>query len=67
MKPKVDKDLCIGCMTCSIVCGSVFRLVKQADGQEKAEPFEGVDYEKYKQEIEDAIASCPTAAISKEE
>lgn len=66
MKPIVDKDLCIGCSTCTVVCPAVFKMVKSNGGEDKAEVVEGVDYEALKQQIADAIASCPTSAITEQ-
>ncbi len=62
-KPLVDKDLCIGAVTCSALCPEVFKMVKDANGDLKAEVIEGVDYEALKAKIDEAIAACPTAAI----
>ncbi len=63
MKPIVDKDLCIGCSTCTVVCPNVFKMVKSDSGEDKAEVNDGVDYDALKAQIADAIASCPTSAI----
>lgn len=66
-KPVVDKDLCIGAVTCSALCPEVFRMVNDQSGDLKAEVIEGVDYEALKAKIDEAIAACPTAAIRWEE
>ena len=60
MKPKVDKEKCIGCGTCAAMCSEVFEMsadnksvVKDGDFEAKAEC------------IEKAIGACPVQAISK--
>jgi len=62
MKVLVNKEKCLGCGTCVSICPEVFQL--GADG--KAEVKEGVDLEKFLAAIDEAIANCPTNAISKE-
>lgn len=62
MKPKVDKDLCIGCGLCESLCLAVFKL---NDG--KSGVLEGVDYKANKDCIQKAIENCPVQAISWEE
>lgn len=66
-KPKVDKDLCIGALTCAALAPEVFKIVKDENGEKKAEVIEGVDYAALKEKIDEAIAACPTAAITWEE
>jgi len=55
---KVDKEKCIGCGTCSAICGKVFEMkgdkaqVKASQAGSK-EPC-----------VKEAIASCPVDAIN---
>jgi len=60
MKPKVDRDLCIGCGACQSLCPEVFRL----DESGKSAVLEGVDYKANKECIQKAIENCPVQAIS---
>lgn len=54
----IDKDLCIGCGTCSALCPKVFKSTE--DG--KAEVIDrAADTE---ENIQNAIDSCVVAAIS---
>jgi ferredoxin len=62
MKPKVDKDLCVGCGACTSLCAAVFKLGD--DG--KSEVIEGVDYKAEKVCIQKAVENCPVQAISVE-
>jgi len=59
MKPQVNKDLCMGCGTCTSICPEVFRIGE--DG--KSEVIEGVDYGTHAEKIKEAMESCPTKAI----
>jgi len=60
MKPKINKDLCIGCGVCESICQDVFKL----DDDGKARVIPGVDYEKYKDSIEEAKNACSVGAIT---
>lgn len=62
-RPKVDRNKCIGAAACESVCPEVFKV----DGVGKATVIDGVDYEKLKEKIADAIEMCPVAAIAWEE
>lgn len=62
-RPKVDRAKCIGAAACESVCPEVFKV----DAEGKATVMDGVDYEKYKDKIADAIEMCPVAAIAWEE
>jgi ferredoxin len=59
-QPKINQDLCIGCGTCSALCGQTFATngptatVINPTGNSEVE-------------INTTIASCPTQAISWEE
>ena len=56
-KMVIDKNLCIGCGTCMVIAPKTFKL----DNEGKAEVIEPVgDNETI---IQDAIDSCPVAAI----
>jgi len=59
MKPKVDKNLCIGCGACVSICPKVFKLNKD----NKSEVLKA-DYEANKDCIKQAIDNCPVCAIS---
>jgi ferredoxin len=56
MAIKVNRDLCIGCGTCEVLCPSVFKL--NVEG--KAEVISQADGDCAKK----AAASCPAQAIS---
>ncbi len=62
MKPKVDKDLCIGCGACVFLCPEVFKIGN--DG--KSEVIPEVDYKENKAGIQKAVENCPVQAISVE-
>lgn len=59
MKVIVDKDLCIGCGACQAICPDVFEI--NDDGL--SEVVESVIQDKNKEEVVEAIESCPTEAI----
>ncbi len=54
MKPKVDRDLCIGCGACQSLCPEVG----------KSTEHEGADYKANKECIQKSIENCPVQAIS---
>jgi len=56
-KPKVNKDLCIGCGLCQSIYPEVFKLGKDF----KAEVVGECENE---QKCQEAIDSCPVRAIS---
>ncbi len=56
-KPKVNKDLCIGCGLCESIYPEVFRLGENS----KSEVIEECEDE---QKCQEAIDSCPVGAIS---
>lgn len=62
MKVIIDKEKCIGCGSCVAVCPGVFEMT--ADG--KAELVAGADLEANKEKITEAVAICPTEAITQE-
>ena len=58
-KPIVNEETCIGCGTCESICPAVFKL----DGGGK-DQVQQADYDANKEAIQEAIDSCPVAAIS---
>ena len=52
----VDKEKCIGCCLCAELCGEVFEM--QGDGKASVKDDKDIPC------VKDAIASCPTSAIS---
>lgn len=63
MKPKVNKDVCIGCGACQAIAENVFTI--DSDGLAKA--IVDVVKEEDKEDAIDAKDSCPTGAITVEE
>lgn len=63
MKPKIDKEKCIGCGTCASLCGEVFEL---KDGHAQVIAKDDTVIEKNKDEIKQAVEACPVQAISLE-
>jgi len=63
MKPKVDKNLCIGCGTCVSLCPDVFEMGEDNKSRIK----ETADFEKNKDCIEQSVTSCPNQAIKIEQ
>ncbi len=59
-KPKVNKDLCIGCGLCESLYPEVFRL-----GEDFKAEVVGICEDEEK--CQEAIDSCPVTAISWEE
>jgi len=57
-KPKVDRELCIGCGLCSQTCPEVFEMDEDDIAQVKANADLNSDC------IQDAIDQCPVSAIS---
>lgn len=59
MKPRVDKDTCIGCGLCPSICPSVFEM--DDDGKAKAivDDVSGGELD----DAKEAEASCPVNAI----
>ncbi len=61
-KPQVDKNICIGCGTCTVITPEVFELGK--DGKAQPKDLKEEEIEKLKEKIQEAIDSCPVSAIS---
>ena len=57
-KPKVDKELCIGCGTCESLCPKVFKI---EDGKSVV-----IKDDCDECNCQDVIDSCPVSAISME-
>ena len=60
MRAKVHIDLCIGCGLCASICPQVFTMC-----DEKAVVIADTSVDNY-DEVQEAIVSCPVAAISEE-
>ncbi len=60
-KVKIDQDECIGCEACVELCPGVFSF---DDDEGKAFVIDGADAGE--DCVDEAIASCPAACISKE-
>ena len=63
MQVKVDQSKCIGCGTCASTAPEVFELI-DVNGEMKASVKAGVDLEKDKDLIAEAIDGCAVGAIS---
>lgn len=61
-KIEIDQDECIGCEACVELCPEVFGFDEE---EEKAFVIEGADADE--DCIDEAIASCPSDCIEKEE
>lgn len=58
---KIDEDECIGCEACVEICPAVFSF---DEDEGKARVIEGADGDE--ECVDEAIASCPAACITKE-
>lgn len=59
MKIKVNQDACIGCGACPAIAPEVFELNDEGLSFTKKEEVPS----ELKEEVQDAIDSCPTGAI----
>ena len=59
MKVKVNQDACIGCGACQAICEDVFEINDEGLSTVKV----GTVSDDLKEDVVDAIESCPTAAI----
>ena len=59
MKVKVNQDACIGCGACQAICEDVFEINDEGLSTVKVETIS----DDLKEDVVDAIESCPTAAI----
>ena len=62
MKVVVNRDNCIGCGACEAICPEVFNLDDDGLSTVICDNFKDID----ESSISEAIESCPTNAISKE-
>ena len=63
MKVKVEKDLCIGCGACQAICRDVFEIGDDGLSSVIVDHIEDV----FKDDVIEAVESCPTEAIKKED
>ena len=59
MEVKVNNDACIGCGACTSICPNVFEMDDNGLSTVKVNPVP----EEEKDNVNDAIGSCPTSAI----
>ena len=59
MKVKVNKEACIGCGACVAIADEVFEINDEGLSEVKVE----ANLEECKEKVQEAIESCPTAAI----
>ena len=59
MAKPVIAEGCIQCGACVTLCPDVFRM-----GATSSEVIPGVDYNQYKDKIDEAIETCPQKIIS---
>ncbi len=62
MKVVVDQDLCISCGACVDICPEVFDW----NDDEKAQAAEGEIAAELEEQVNEAMESCPTNAISEQ-
>ena len=62
MKVKVNEDACIGCGACQAIADDVFELNDEGVSEIKVESVE----DDLKDQVMEAIESCPTGAIVEE-
>lgn len=62
MKVKVNEEACIGCGACEAICGEVFELNDDRISTCKKNDITN-ESDEIKDEVKDAMTSCPTGAI----
>lgn len=62
MKVKVNRDACIGCGACAAICPDVFELDDEGLSVVKEDSIK----EELNDDVQDAVDSCPTGAITNE-
>ena len=62
MEVTIDREECVGCGACAEIAPDVFRI----DADDKAEVY-GEVTDDNKDNVQDAIDTCPVSAISWEE
>ncbi len=62
MKVVINRDNCIGCGACEAICPEVFQLDDDGLSTVKCSDFKNIKDE----DIQEAVESCPTSAIAKE-
>jgi len=62
----VDENECIGCRACAIIADDVFEIRETEEGP-KSFVVDGKENAGEDSRVQDAIKSCPTAAILEEE
>lgn len=62
MKVEVNKDACIGCGACAAICPDVFEM----DDEGLSSVIKEEISDDLKEDVEEAVDSCPTSAISYE-
>lgn len=70
-KVRVDRSLCIGCGTCIVIAPKTFELdsegksvVRKKDGSLTSDSVDLAKIDDTKENVTNAIESCPVAAIS---
>lgn len=63
MKVVVNRDNCIGCGACEATCSEVFNLDDEGISTVITDNFDDVDEDT----LNEAVESCPTGAIEKED
>lgn len=63
MKVKVIKEQCIGCGACAAICDDVFEINEEGLSTVKTEEVP----KEHEDAVSDAVDSCPTSAIEKED
>ena len=62
MKVKINEDSCIGCGACQAIADDVFELNDEGISEVKVDIVD----DNLKEQVVEAIESCPTGAITEE-